>query len=153
MLGGGRITAFKVSPDGAKMALIRTTATGSELGMARISRADKIMVDGWRGLNTTQSISPRITRMVDVAWIDPNDLLVLGAPNHDAAIAPFRVTEDASQITSAGESDNWDAVEVTVLLRTQTAIIRGGRAGRTWRYDGSNWVAYVDKITALAYPG
>jgi len=153
LLSGGRITAFKVSPDGAKMALIRKTATGSELGMARISRADKIVADGWRTLNTTQSISPRITRMVDVAWIDPNDLLVLGAPNNDAAIAPFRVTEDASQITSEGESDNWDAVEVTVLLRTQTAIIRGGRAGRTWRYDGTNWVAYVDKITALAYPG
>ena len=153
LLGGGRIVAFKVSPDGAKMALIRKTAAGSELGLARISRADKIMVDGWRTLNTTQSISPRITRMVDVAWIDPNDLLVLGAPNKDAAIAPFRVAGDASQISSEGESDNWDAVEVTVLLRTQTAIIRGGKGGRTWRYDGSNWVAYVDKLTALAYPG
>ena len=31
------------------------------------------MVDGWRALNTTQSTSPQITRMVDVAWIDAND--------------------------------------------------------------------------------
>ena len=102
LLDGGRIIAFKVSPDGARIALIRKTATGSELGMARISRADKIMVDGWRALNTTQSMSPQITRMVDVAWIDPNDVLVLGAPDKDAAIAPFRVTEDASQISSCG---------------------------------------------------
>ena len=70
--------------------------------MARISRADKIMVDGWRALDTTQSMSPQITRMVDVAWIDPTDLLVLGAPDKDAAIAPFRVSEDASQIIHCG---------------------------------------------------
>ena len=64
------------------------------------------------------------------------------------------MTEDASQIRPRRASrDNWDAIEVTVLLRTQTAIIRGGRGGRTWRDDGSSWVAFVDKITALAYPG
>ena len=40
-----------------------------------------------------------------------------------------------------------------MLLRTQTAIIRGGRDGRTWEYDGSSWWPTVDKITALAYPG
>ena len=80
-------------------------------------------------------------------------MLFSGAPDGDAATAPFRVAEDASQISTAGESDNWDALEVTVLLRTQTAIIRGGRGGRTWKYDGSSWVAYLDKITALAYPG
>ena len=140
VLEGGRIIAFKISPDGTKMALIRKTAGGSELGLARISRADKIMVDGWRTLNTTQSISPRITRMVDVAWIDPNDLLVLGAPSRDAAIAPFRVAEDASQISSEGESDDWDAVELTVLLRTQTAIILGaGPAGPGRTTAATGW--------------
>ena len=29
-----------------------------------------------------------------------------------------------------------------MLLRTQTAIVRGGRDGQTWQYDGSQWVAY-----------
>lgn len=152
ILEGGRITAFKISPDGTKMAMIRETANGSELGLARISRENKVLVDGWRTLNTTQSMLPQIKHMVDVAWIDPNDLLVLGAASKGGPIAPFRIAENASQISDEGAADEWAPVELTVLLRTQTAIILG-EDGQTWKDDGSNWVAYVDKITALAYPG
>ena len=35
------ITAFRISPDGSRMALVRRTANGSELGLARIIRSDQ----------------------------------------------------------------------------------------------------------------
>ena len=37
----GKVTAFKISPDGTRMALVRRTGAGSELGLARIIRSDK----------------------------------------------------------------------------------------------------------------
>ena len=59
---GGEITAFKISPDGTRMALVRKTATGSELGLTRVIRADKITVDGWRPIDLTQRGPPRSLR-------------------------------------------------------------------------------------------
>ena len=52
------ITAFRISPDGSRMALVRRTANGSELGLARIIRSDKPRVEAWRRLDTSQSGTP-----------------------------------------------------------------------------------------------
>ena len=76
VLGKGEVTAFRISPDGARIALIRKSGDRSQLGIARIRRAaDKITVDGWRPLNTTQTGQPHLLQLQDVAWIDATDLL------------------------------------------------------------------------------
>jgi len=157
MLQDGKdVTAFKISPDGTRMAFVRRTKTGTafELGLARIIRADnKIMVDGWRQLDTMQANMQQIERIADVAWLDATELLVLGAAKTDSAYAPFRVVQDASQITKEGEPENWNAIELAVLPRTQSAIILG-RGGQTWKDNGSQWVRFVDKaVSTIAYPG
>src|SRR4249919_1179155 len=146
------VKAFKISPDGTRMALVRTTKAGAELGLARIIRSDKIMVEGWRSVNITQTSFPPIRRIADVAWLDATELLVLGSADATTANAPFRVVEDASQITPKGESENWNAVELAVLPRTQAAIVVG-QDGRTWKDDGNQWQPFVDKISTVAYPG
>jgi hypothetical protein len=152
---GRPVTAFKISPDGTRMALVRTNGTAQELGLARIIRSDnKIMVDGWHALNTAQSTMPPIRTIADVAWRDATELLVLGAAGPASAYTPYRVVEDASRITAQGEPQNWEAVELAVLPGTQTAIIVG-RKGYTWRDDGSQWLPFFDKIkiSTIAYPG
>ena len=59
--------------------------------MARIRRAaDKITVDGWRPLNTTQTDQPHLLHLQDVAWIDATDLLVLGSTFASMAPQPSR---------------------------------------------------------------
>ncbi|HKN43154.1 MAG TPA: LpqB family beta-propeller domain-containing protein [Propionibacteriaceae bacterium] len=146
------VKAFKISPDGTRMALVRTTKAGAELGLARIIRSDKIMVEGWRSVNITQTSFPPIRRIADVAWLDATELLVLGSADATTANAPFRVVEDASQITPKGESENWNAVELAVLPRTQAAIVVG-QDGRTWKDDGNQWQPFIDKISTVAYPG
>ncbi len=150
-----RVTAFKISPDGIRMALVRRTERGSELGLARIIRSDKdkIMVNGWRALDTTQGGTiPPIETIRDVAWLDATELLVLGAARGESAIAPYRVVEDASRITPEGESPNSDAVELAVLPQTQTAIIVGSN-GKTWRDTGSQWLPFLDQavVRTVAY--
>ena len=152
---GSTVTAFKISPDGTRMALVRATRTGSELGLAKIIRSqDKITVYDWRALNTAQTTMPPIRTIADVAWLDGTQLLVLGAADAATAYTPYRVVEDASRITAEGEPANWDAEELAVLPRTQTAIIVG-RTGKTWKYDGSQWLPFLDKIkiSTIAYPG
>jgi Lipoprotein LpqB beta-propeller domain/Sporulation and spore germination len=154
VLQNGDVTTFKISPDGTRMALIRHPKTGNdELGLARIVRSDnKIMVDRWRPLDTTQSNMLQIEKITDVAWLDPTELLVLGAANPTSAVAAYRVVEDASQISSEGGPENSNAVGLAVLPRTQTAIIIG-RLGHTWKDDGNQWQPFVDNVSTLAYPG
>jgi hypothetical protein len=147
------VTAFKISPDGTRMALVRSTTAGKhELGIARIIRSDSITVDEWRPLNITQTNMPKIESIRDVAWLDATELMVLGITDQGTAVAPFRVVEDASRITPEGEPENWDAVGLAVLPRTQTAIIIGSK-GHTWKDNGSQWLQFVDKVRTIAYPG
>jgi hypothetical protein len=110
------------------------------------------MVDGWRALNTKQANMQPIGNIRDVAWLDATELMVLGAADSDRPYAPFRVVEDASRITPEGEPKNWDAVELTVLPRTQTAVIIGAK-GHTWKDSGSQWMPFVDHMRTIAYPG
>jgi hypothetical protein len=151
-LQSGDITAFKISPDGTRIALIRTIGSHTQLGLARIDRSDKITVDGWRMLGTGQSKTPLITRVKDVGWLDATDMMVLGAASPEAPLGPFRVSEDASRITSEGEPNNWNATELTTLVRTQTTIIIG-RGGQTWKDDGSQWATFVNNLSTIAFPG
>jgi len=153
------VKAFKISPDGTRIALVRGTATKSEIGIARIIRhaKDKVTVDGWRPLDTTQAIGPTISKMRDVAWLNATELVVLGAADGESAFAPFRVAQDASQSARYGEPEAWgNAFELTVQPRTQSAIIRARAAegvDRTWSYDGNQWKRFVDSVTTVAYPG
>ncbi|HET9303613.1 MAG TPA: hypothetical protein VFO20_12625, partial [Propionibacteriaceae bacterium] len=69
-------------------------------------------------------------------------------------LAPLRVVEDASRITPHGDPQDWKAAELTVLPRTQSAIIVDRTVpGRTWKYDGNQWLSFVNKVSTAAYPG
>ncbi len=151
---GVTVKAFKISPDGTRMALVRRTATGDQLGVARIIRSDKIVVDGWQALDITQTNTPA-RAIADVAWLDGTELLVLGAADASTAYEVFRVAADASRIAAQGGPDNWDAVELAALPGTQSAIIVGrvGDTDQTWKYNGSQWLPFVDKVSTIAYPG
>jgi hypothetical protein len=135
--------------------LVRRTATGDELGVARIIRSDKIVVDGWRALDVTQTNTPAIRAIADVAWVDATELLVLGAADAGTAYEVFRVSADASRIAAQGGPDNWDAVELAALPGTPSAIIVGrvGETDQTWKYNGNQWLPFIDKVRTVAYPG
>jgi Lipoprotein LpqB beta-propeller domain/Sporulation and spore germination len=149
----GKVTAFRISPDGARMALIRKSGDRSQLGLARISRAaDKITVDGWRPLNTTQTRQTHLLHLQDVAWIDDTDLLVLGSTFASTVRQPFRVSQDTSRIIAEGESTDWDAKELAVQVPKQT-VIAVDRNGQTYRDGGSEWTPFLSKVSTIAYAG
>ena len=129
---------------------------GSQLGVARIIRSsDRILVNNWRPLDTTQIVGPQIGIIRDVAWLNATELLVLGAANANTAFAPFRVAMDASRISAYGDPPGWDAHELAVLPRTQSAVVVGrvDEENRTWKYDGNQWLLFVENVSTIAYPG
>ena len=127
-------------------------ALAPKLGLARITRTDRLSVDGWLPLDLTRSDIPPLTRIADLSWVDATDLLVLGGESATASLTPHRVSQDASTITPRGESVAWDAVTLTTQLRSQSAVVVGAR-GQAWRDVGTSWVPFLDKVTAAAYPG
>lgn len=152
VVDGGEITAFKVSPDGARMALIRVANGRPELGVARITRSDGFSVDDWRPISGPATADNRVTKLVDLAWSDATTLVVLAATTENRQVQPYRVSQDASTASSMGTPDG-DARQVAVSLKNPLNIVLVGDGGRTWRDDGSQrWSPFVDKLTAFAFP-
>ncbi len=152
-LGGGGVQAFKISPDGVRIALIRIIKGRTELGIARINRSDVITVDGWRPLNPPVSDTERLTSLVDVAWSDATTLVLLGATTQNRQVGPYRITQDGWGVSSMGQPSNADAVEVTVSLKNPMTTVIVGRKGQTWRDDGSQgWPPLVNNMISMAFP-
>ena len=153
VLGEGRVVAFRLSPDGSRLALLVRQGRRTVLGLARILRSDETTVEGWRELDTRSGVAaPTFTELRDVAWLDATNLMVLAAATPSSPFAPVTVSDDASRIETDPESNDWDAAELTVLLRTQTAIVVT-RDGVAYRDDGSQWREYLTGVSTIAYPG
>ena len=153
VLDEGKITAFSISPDGARMAMVRTVPGGSALGLARIVRTSNVSVGDWREITSAQTENTQVSQIADIAWIDATELILLGTPTVNDNLELIRIRDDGSRITSTtGEPSDWDARDITVQMRTKTTIVRGLR-GDTWRNNGSQWVLFLDNINAIAYPG
>ncbi len=150
--GGARIVAFRLGPDAARIAVVLERAGRTEVGLMRIVRSERITVDGWRPLQLDRATTASLTRFADVGWADGTNLLVLAGPRGTAPLAPYRVSEDAFQVSAEGEATNWDAVGLTVSVQNQSAIVIG-RNGQTWRDAGTQWVEYLDRVRAIAFPG
>lgn len=152
----GGIKAFKISPDGVRMALIRTIDGKSELGIARISRTDGgFAVSGWRTLSGPASGDDQVTDLVDLAWSDATNLVVLAATTQSQKVGPYRVSQDARSASSVGVPSG-DPAQVAVSLKApQTTVLvgAGDSKGQTWRDDGSQrWSPFVEGLTTFAFP-
>ena len=151
-LDGREVTAFRFSPDGVRVAFLERVGSRARVAVARVNRGDRVDIEGLRELDTTQTGTPQLSKLKDLGWLDATHLLVLGSATAEEAAGPYIVSEDASTITDQGEALSWDPVEVSVLLRTQSAIVRSSN-GQTWRDQGTTWAPFVGDVQAVAYPG
>ncbi len=151
-LNGRRITAFRISPDGVRIALVWRTDTDYQLGIARIVRGGQLNVDDLRLVDVQQQDSTPITRIADVAWLDADELMLLGAAGEESPFVPVRVMSDASEIVVERVDPEWGVQQLTVLPRKQQVVLVG-TGGRSWRNDGSQWLPYVAGVQAVAYAG
>jgi hypothetical protein len=155
LLAAGRVTAFRISPDGTRLALVRRVNGRDELGLARIDRANSetITVDGWRPLDTTQPDSPGLTVIRDVAWVTAGNLLVLGATTAAGPAVPFEVSSDASTVTAPSEPNTGDGVQLAVLLGDTSTSVLVDTKGQLFRDDGAQWASVLGGCRTVAFPG
>jgi ligand-binding sensor domain-containing protein len=151
----GRVMAFRISPDGARMALVMKAGGKTQLATARVLRSPKLVVDGWRLLETDSPLTDAaVIDARDLAWTSATELVVLGADRADGSYGQTAVSVDASTVQTQLKTSDWEAVELAVLLRTQTAItLVRARDGAAYRDEGNRWVKVLDDTQAIAYPG
>jgi hypothetical protein len=155
VLGEGRVQAFRISPDGARMALIIKAGGSTKLAMARIVRSAKVSVEGYRELDTDGLLADASVQVArDLVWSSPTEVLVLTADTERGPFAPATVSIDASSVKTQPPMDDWDPVELAALLRPQTSIpVVRSRDGRIFRDDGARWRLLTGDVEAIAYPG
>lgn len=150
----GDLLAFRISPDGLRMAVIERAADGTQrLGVMRLSRSDRISVGQWHELIVPGE--PEATRLKDVGWLDPTSLIVLVADGEDAPARPYTVNQEGSNWQLVGQPDNWNAARVAVspardeqramILTTDNTVLR--------YEDDFRWPMFISDITSIAFPG
>lgn len=155
VLGEGRVVAFRVSPDGARMAVVVEADGRTRLGLARIIRSGGVSVEGFRELDIDNALTDATIGVVrDLAWTSASRLMVLGAATAGGPYVPTTMSIDASEVETEPQTNDWNAVQLAVLLRSQTAVpIVLARDGRTFRDDGTQWQLLLSGVAAIAYPG
>ncbi len=147
-LVGERVTAFRISPDGARMAVVSGT-DGGRLGIVRINRTGHITLEGWTQLRLGPGLSPR-----DVGWLDDSTLAVAyesagraGVVNTDisgAIMVDLNLVESRSPLTIATSAR---------ANARDAALIGCDPTGLCHRYSpDQRWVPLRAPLHAPSYP-
>lgn len=143
----GRLTAFRVSVDGTRVAAVVERGKGrdvrGELLVGRVvQRADGLRVEAFRRIERT------LVDVRDVAWADASSLVVLGAPA-GSVLEPTLVNLNRTVTPISGAP----AVNVTqVTAGPELPVLAGTRGDGVWIESGSVWIALTGGRDP-AYPG
>lgn len=144
-LVGRNVRTLRVGPDGIRAAIVVDGRSGSQLMLARIERsgADSDVI----ALADVKTLPLALDRVSDVGWQEADRLVVLAA-NGDAALQPFQLRVDGSQVEAIASAP--PAVTMTVMPDHPLVI---GRAGGTLStYDPAQGWLDLGRGTAPCYP-
>ncbi len=136
------VTALRLSPDGARLALLLRS------GEALVARVER-RVSGGRALGAPQAVAPSVRGVTAVTFEDPNHLVL--AAYRDRRPALYRVDVDGYQLVPESH-DGLPAAPVSAV--TAAAATAPGSppelvvstARRIWRRaPGAAWVAFTSR--------
>lgn len=154
-IADSQVRAFRISPDGTRMAVIRRMEGKWQLGLLRIERGERLAVSGWRPivLSTSGDPAPRVP--LDVGWVDATRLMVLAAePGGQTEAEPYLVNQDGTELSQIGPGD-WAPKSLATFPQTagHKAVVVSTK-GSLWRYrDDYRWPFLLDEVQAASYPG
>lgn len=154
-LGDLDVTAFRISPDGSRLAVVGEQNGSDVLALATIVRGDHLTIGPLREIQVAPSGSA-LRRLDDVGWITPTELIVLGSPGPSASVEPYGVEQDGSKTERLGSSDDWRATSIATAIDPSSLFraVIAGQGDETWVYRSSDyWPPFSSKLRVPAYPG
>jgi hypothetical protein len=150
--GDGPVTAFRVAPDGVRIALIVRTGTGTQLLLGAITRDET-----GASISETVPIGSSLSNPMALSWYDADNLVVLTGSGPGGQVEQVPVNGDAPTEILSGE----EAISVTALgspnplavgsSNPLAAEVAGGHMAMSASL-GSLWID-VGKGRSPAYPG
>lgn len=149
-LVGRTVIAFRISPDGQRIALVTQSNGRREVGLLRIEHGANFVVNGWRSVPLLQDTTP-IVGAVDVGWGSTTSLTVLAGIERPAGVVEVDI--DGVVLHDDGRSDTWSATSLAVSARGSRAAV-GDSTGVVWLFqDSFRWNRLSGKLTVPSYPG
>ena len=126
--GRGAATAFELSPDGVRAAVV----AGGRLYVGIVVRENSTVE-----LRDLRSITPTLSQTTDVAWLDSGRLMLLAANAAQDRIVPYTVGVDGWQLQSVTTSGlNAEPTSIAAAPSRQPLVDAGGAI---WQFTGT-WV-------------
>ncbi|MBI4899009.1 MAG: GerMN domain-containing protein [Actinobacteria bacterium] len=149
-LVGRTVMAFRISPDGQRIAVVAQTNGNRELGLVRVEHGTSFVVDAWRPVPLSQD-STAVVGAVDVGWSTATSLTVLVGVGRPANVVDVDI--DGVVLHDDGRSDAWLASSLAVSARGSRKVV-GDSSQAVYLYqDSFRWIRLAGKLTAPSYPG
>lgn len=150
------ITAFGISSDGTRIAVILQRHGKQRLAMAPIIRGDHISLGKLKTVRVIDNASAPIDRITGLGWISPTRLMIVGASGKRGANEPYDVDIDGADVQRIGVSNKWDATSVSAVPYASESFraIVGGRHDKAWVHrSGDRWRSLGMHLAAPVYAG
>jgi hypothetical protein len=135
--GLGRADVLRLSPDAVRAALVVEGPEGLTLYVGTVVRAE----DGSVALRDLRAIAPSLSQVVDVAWSDAGNLLVLAGDAGQDRIVPYTVGVDGWGVRSVPTAGLPSQPESIAAAPTRQPLVNAG--GTIWQLNGGTWVTLL----------
>ena len=149
-LQGRTVVAFRISPDGQRIAVVSERNGTRDVGLLRIQHGTSYVIDGWRSVPLLQDATP-IVGAVDVGWSSTTSITVLAGVGRPADVVEVDI--DGVVLHDDGRSGTWTATSLVTSARGSRKAV-GDSTGAVWLYqDSFRWIRLSGKLVTPAYPG
>jgi hypothetical protein len=149
-LPAGKVLAFRVSPDGARAAVLMSTSSGTAVYLARVVRTDR-----GQTLSGFRLVTTRLVGIQGVSWASADNLLVLGSSVPGGALEPTEISLTGSIVQSEVSIPASSGATSEIAQVSQAAsqpVVASTTDGKVWVYSGSQWQP-IGRGADAVYPG
>ena len=148
--GRSRVVAFRLSPDGVRVALVMRGAEGrTSVAVGTVARSEGLAVSQIRELSVSES-AMAVREVRDVGWRSADTLLVLVSDARATSV--MALAQDGSTLVPLGPTGTDALVELAVAPGAP-AMVRTSD-GLVMRYNADfRWSTQPSVATSIFYPG
>jgi hypothetical protein len=132
--GLGRAEVLELSPDGVRAAVVVDGPEGPTLYVGTVVRDD----DGGVALRDLRGIAPMLSQVVDVAWRDSEELLVLAGDAGEDRLEPYSVGVDGWGLDDVSVSGLPSQPTSIAAAPTRQPLVSADQT--IWQLAGGTWV-------------